>query len=301
MQLKSLEIFMSVLEHGSFSHAAQYLHTVQSNITSHIKKLESELGCELLSRQSPIQATSAGQDLAHYAQQILQLHRQAKEHFLHEELSKDFPLKIGSMETAAAVRLPALFHAILQKYPDLPLDLHTGSTRGLIDLVQSNQLDCAFIGNTEPIPNMFNLHMWTEKMLLVSAKKMNLQMDASFLENIRFIAFKHGCSYRRVIEVFLQGYQLPASQVIEMGSLDGIMNCVALGMGAAILPETYVMGSQYKDQLQFNELSPDLACSKTYLIANQPATWSRNLKVLLRFTEHFLQTLENENAVKNIY
>jgi DNA-binding transcriptional LysR family regulator len=40
MQLKSLRIFEAVCETGSFGAAAQQLHTVQSNVTAHIKKLE---------------------------------------------------------------------------------------------------------------------------------------------------------------------------------------------------------------------------------------------------------------------
>jgi len=50
MQIKSLEIFMRVVKLGSFSEAAKALHTVQSNVTSHIKKLETELKVELLHR-----------------------------------------------------------------------------------------------------------------------------------------------------------------------------------------------------------------------------------------------------------
>ena len=44
MLLKSLEFFLAVAESGSFSLAAQKMYTVQSNITSHVKKLEEELG-----------------------------------------------------------------------------------------------------------------------------------------------------------------------------------------------------------------------------------------------------------------
>lgn len=52
MLLKSLEFFLAVAESGSFSLAAQKMCTVQSNITSHVKKLEEELGVILLNRHS---------------------------------------------------------------------------------------------------------------------------------------------------------------------------------------------------------------------------------------------------------
>ena len=50
MQLKSLRLFMAVAETGSFVAAAKRLHTVQSNVTTHIKKLEEELGVQLFHR-----------------------------------------------------------------------------------------------------------------------------------------------------------------------------------------------------------------------------------------------------------
>ncbi len=291
MQLKSLEIFLAVVEHGSFSMAAQHLYTVQSNITNHIKKLEQELDCELLSRQNPILVTSAGQDLLHYASKILALHQQCKAHFLDHEINQDIPIKIGSMETAATMRLPELFHFIFQKYPDIQLNLQTAPTRDLIDFVQQSKIDCAFVAHTDPIPNLYCLHVWTEKLLLVCSQKLALKLDRNDLQKVKFIGFKQGCSYRHIIELFLQDYQLPASQILEMNSLDGMLNCVLLGMGCAILPEKFVLNSQYFHQLKCFELSDHLAISNTYFIANDPNTWSKNLAFLFPLIKEF--SLEN--------
>ena len=60
MQLKSLRMFEAVCDSGSFGAAAQQLHTVQSNVTAHIKKLEEEVGAQLLSRANPVFPTPAG-------------------------------------------------------------------------------------------------------------------------------------------------------------------------------------------------------------------------------------------------
>lgn len=109
MQIKSLEIFTAVIKLQSFSAAAQHLHTVQSNVTAHIKKLEMELQAELLHRQYPIRPTRAGMQLLCAAEQMLQLHQEVLNQFNHSSLDSTLPLEIGSMETTAAIRLPALF------------------------------------------------------------------------------------------------------------------------------------------------------------------------------------------------
>ena len=77
MQLKSLRMFEAVCESGSFGAAAQQLHTVQSNVTAHIKKLEDETGVQLLARAGPVHPTPAGRALRAHAQRMLREHDQA--------------------------------------------------------------------------------------------------------------------------------------------------------------------------------------------------------------------------------
>lgn len=62
MEMRQLKIFCAVAEHGSFTAAAEKVHTVQSNVTMRVKELETELGQSLFIRQkSGVVLTSAGQ------------------------------------------------------------------------------------------------------------------------------------------------------------------------------------------------------------------------------------------------
>ncbi|AOA58399.1 LysR family transcriptional regulator [Acinetobacter larvae] len=285
MQLKSLQVFLTVIEQGSFSAAAQSLHTVQSNITNHIKKLEAELQCELISRQQPIRITSAGQQLQHYATQILQLHQDALNHFLHQNQQLPDVLNIGSMETTAAFRLPELFHQIKQQYPQLRLNVLSQPSRQLIDAVLAHELDCAFIANSHPLPNLYNLPIWQEKLVLVMAKHIELELCADQLMQHQFIVFRQGCSYRHSIENLLAYYNLPSSLMVEMGSLDGIMGCVSLGMGLSILPEAYVNHTRYSDRLKLVPIEEHIAQVTTYLIAQRPETWRSGMHAFMSYMQ----------------
>src|SRR5579875_973532 len=51
MELRQLQALIAIADHGSFSAAATALHTVQSNVSSHIARLERELGVQLVDRQ----------------------------------------------------------------------------------------------------------------------------------------------------------------------------------------------------------------------------------------------------------
>lgn len=283
MQIKSLEIFMRVVKLGSFSEAAKVLHTVQSNVTSHIKKLETELKVELLHRQNPVQPTRAGMQLYGYAEKMLHLQKELLETFAHHQLAANFPLEIGSMETTAAVRLPALFRNLQESTPDFPFALSTAPSRELIDLVKASKLDCAFVANHAPIEGMFNFHVWTEKLVLISSKKAPPQLSKEYLLQKKFIAFKQGCSYRKAIDLFLSSWHLPAVNIIEMGSLDGIVSCVSLDVGLAILPISYVQQSHFAQRVHIHAIDL-LEDMHTYLIADLDTNkWASNMH---QFFEH---------------
>ena len=282
MQLKSLEIFLTVVELGSFSLAANKLFTVQSNITSHIKKLESELNTELLNRKTPVRTTRAGEQLLTYARKILSLHDEVKSIFIEEKPYPSHPIQIGSMETTAAVHLPQILNRFSASFPALSFSLQTAPSRTLIEAVQNAQLDCAFIASPEPVHGLYNLHLFTEQLVVVTSKNTIQPLTATTLQQQKFLAFRQGCSYRRVIDLFLQSRQLAVCHIIEMGSLDGIMSCVSMNMGMAILPRSYVEQSHFRNAVDVLEIHEPFATMNTYLIADQPACWSSNLKHLVK-------------------
>lgn len=287
MQIKSLEMFLKVIELGSFSETAKYLHTVQSNVTTHIKKLEEELGSEILYRQNPIRPTRAGLQLQHYAIQLLKIHNEIFDTFDQHKIAQS-PLLIGSMETTAAVRLPTIIQHLKHAHSDFPFCLSTGASRELIDRVKNAELDCAFIANQAPIDGLFNFHAWTEQLVLVCAQQIGTKLSLDIIATKKFIAFKQGCSYRKSIDALLNFHQLPPTQILEMGSLDAIMSCVSLDVGLAILPLSYVQQSFYANQVQIHKIDPQISHIKTYLIADKQSTWSSNMW-------HFLHQLEALN------
>ena len=50
MDIRQLEALLAVSEEGSFTAAADRLHTVQSNVSEHVRQLEADLGVQLIVR-----------------------------------------------------------------------------------------------------------------------------------------------------------------------------------------------------------------------------------------------------------
>lgn len=73
-------------------------------------------------------------------------------------------------------------------------------------------------------------------MVLISSKNAPETLSKEFLSNKKFyVTFKQGCSYRRSIDLFLSFNKLPTANILEIGSLDGIVSCVSLDIGLAVL------------------------------------------------------------------
>ena len=285
MLLKSLEFFLAVAESGSFSLAAQKMYTVQSNITSHIKKLEEELGVILFNRNNPVTLTNAGQQLHSYAVQMIALHDKAKKIFQEGDIDPNETIRLGSMETTAAIRLPQLLNQSMQQYPTLPIELQTHPTGYLLNAVHRGELDCAFVASKYAIPELYSFPVWQEELVLVCPKQQHSFPEKATLAKTRFIAFRQGCSYRHAIELFLNDSGNPPSQIMEMGSLEGIVSCVELGVGFALLPKSYL--SKITDKVSVNcfGLNTESAHFTTYLVAQLPETWGTNLKQFIYFIE----------------
>src|SRR5262245_49858265 len=143
MELSDLLTFSTVARLGGITRAADELNTVQSNVTQRVKALEAEVGTALFERHSRgMTLTGAGRRLLPYAERMAALSREALLAARDDGEPKG-PLAIGSMETTAAVRLPALLAGFHRRFTAVDLSLHTAPTADLITSVLDGSLDGA--------------------------------------------------------------------------------------------------------------------------------------------------------------
>lgn len=280
MLIRSLEIFCAVVDTGSFSAAAERSHTVQSNVTAHIKKLEAELGVCLLHRRTPVTPTPAGRQLLGYARRIVDLHDQARDRF-RSDGEPGGELRLGSMETTAAVHLPAMLTAFSERWPEIAVQLRTGTSADLLEEMRAGRLDAVFVAATEVGDDLLARPVFRERLVLVSGRPIKTFPDARTLAGTAFLAFRQGCGYRHAIEKMLAARHLAAPRIHELGSLDAIAGCVSAGMGLALLPESVVKQYRERYRLYSLRLPDEFAESTTVLATTTRASWSRALEVFM--------------------
>lgn len=240
MNDKDLRIFEAVARAGGVGRAAAELNTVQSNVTARLRQLEDELGVTLFDRHSRgVTLTAAGRRLRPFAVQIDDLIRQAKR-AAQDDGTPRGPLSIGSMETTAGLRLPEVLTAYTEAYPDVDLSLTTGTTPWLTRAVIARELDGAFVAGPVDHPELVAEKVFTEEMAIITAPSVHGLGDLGALSGLKIIAFRSDCAYRQRLESVLAAQGIVKVKVIEIGTLDGIIGCVAAGMGISLLPKGVV-------------------------------------------------------------
>ncbi|MBZ5876356.1 LysR family transcriptional regulator [Chromohalobacter israelensis] len=281
MQLKSLRLFMAVAETGSFVAAADRMHTVQSNVTAHLKRLEEELDAQLVHRAGQTRLTSAGRALVAYAERMLSAHDEALSYFKGSDKTHG-QLRIGAMETTTALRLPPILTAYHADHPEVDITLHTGSTAELIEMLVAGHVDGVFIAGGFEHRRYRLLKAFSERLVLVGPQPMAAMPTSEELMTTAFLAFRQGCSYRQRIELLLASHGVNAARIFEFGSLDAMLGCVAAGMGYTVLPLSTVEAHQHRFGIHYLALPASLAEIDTYFAAPEPATWT---PALARFVD----------------
>ncbi len=267
MDLNSLDVFCAVVNEGGIVRAAEKLNRVQSNVTTRIKQLEQRLGVSLFRRRGrSLELTPQGADLLVHAERLLRLADEAE---LSVRGSNSLrPLRLGSMESTAASRLPKILAALHRSKPSLKVELQTGTTAQLIQRVQDYRLDAAFVG--EPFErNGLNVRsVFREELILVTSADHPPVTQSSDLHGQTLITFGKGCSYRTIIENWISEAVVKPSRISEFSSYHAIAACVAANGGYGIIPASVLETLSLNSAIRKHKLPDGITMNRTYLVWN---------------------------------
>ena len=269
MELSDIKTFAAVARAGGITRAAEELNTVQSNVTQRVKALEAEIGTALFERHSRgMTLTGAGKRLLPYAQKMAALSREALLAARDDGEPKG-PLSIGSMETTAAVRLPPLLADFHRRFPAVRLSLRTAPTADLVAAVLDGALDGAFVAGPIAHDDLTATSAFREELVLVSARRWTslAELRAGTPESgPTALVFRTGCTYRQRLEQVFVEFGWPSAVRFELGTLDGMIGCVAADMGVTLLPRAVVERSAMSANVSIHTLSAAQARVETLFI-----------------------------------
>lgn len=286
MEMRQLKIFCAVAEQGSFTAAAHAVHTVQSNVTMRVKELEAELNQQLFIRQKTgVVLTSAGETFLGYARRILQLTDESRSALMDTGTPTGL-LRLGSMETTAAIRLPQVLTKYREQFPDVQLSLLTGTTAELIRAVESHRIDGAFVGGFHQNPALAQEEVFQEELVLVSSNQFDsLPALIEQMPQQTVLVFRTGCFYRSTLENWFYQVGLVPNQIMELGTLDGIVSCVAAGIGVTLLPRAIAESYETRHPIRYHHLPAEFAHVATVFIRRNDTLATSALKAFIELTQ----------------
>jgi DNA-binding transcriptional LysR family regulator len=265
INLEALRIFRTVVDEGGVVRSAAKLNRVQSNVTTRIRQLEEHVGARLFRREGRnIRLSEEGQKLLGYADRLLRLADEAVSEMRNGKPRGVF--RLGSLESTAGSRLPPLLSRYHALFPDVTVELATGTTGALIKRVTNFEIEAAFVSEPFSASHLELRPVYEERLVLIAPRAVGKLSRPTDLRASTLIAFAHGCSYRKLVEEWLASEDVAPDRVLEFASYQAIIACVAAGTGFAVVPRSVLSGLRNSRGILQHDLPKKYSLSRTHLV-----------------------------------
>jgi DNA-binding transcriptional LysR family regulator len=234
LDLELLRSFVSVVEAGGFTRAGERVHRTQSTVSQQIKRLEDDIGQQLLNRTGKdVTPTEAGERLLSYARRLLALAEEARDVLARPD--HEGAVKLGIPEDFAAYRLAKLLATFSRSHPTLRLDVRADQSTSLKRDLERGDLDLALFKRAAGEKG--GIAVWPERVHWVTSKSRPVDTGTT---SVPLIGFPAGCLYRARAIHALESAGHAWHMAYTSSNLAGIQAAVAAGMGLSILSEMAV-------------------------------------------------------------
>ena len=249
MNTASLQAFVTVMQTGSVSRAAEKLFLTQPAVSKRLRILEEEFGVSLFTPIGRgIQPTQAALDLLPRAKRWLLDYEEIKHTLSHAQDQVAGLLRIGTSHHIGLHHLPAALKSFVQAHPDVQLDVHFVDSEQAHQAVLSGELELAFL----TLPPAFDARLsyreiWNDPLFFVVApfhplakKSKGSPLTLSDLaEYAAILPAANTYTSQITLAAFHQaGLSLKTS--MSTNPLDSIRMLVSIGLGWSVLPKTLV-------------------------------------------------------------
>jgi DNA-binding transcriptional LysR family regulator len=240
MDVRDLEVFLSVAKHLNFTRAGEEVNLSQPSVSVRIRQLESELGVKLFEQLGKrVGLTEAGSLLIPHARRVITAIQDAKHAIDELQGLERGSLRIGASTTPGMYLIPKTIAHFKARYPKIEIQLGIKDTRQVEAGVARNEFDFGFVGG-HLAGDEVDVHPWlTDQLVLVVAPTHPLarkkSVKAEDLRREKFILRELGSATRATIVSHLQRSNLLVETVMEMENPESVKKAVQSGLGIAFI------------------------------------------------------------------
>jgi DNA-binding transcriptional LysR family regulator len=298
MDLWRLNIYCKVVEHRSFTKAAELTYLSQPTVSGHIKYLENYFGCKLIDRLGrEAVPTKAGEILYAHALKLIALKEETETALARFQGDMKGRLLIGGSTIPGSYILPSLMGKFRKEYPKIKITLVLGDTEKITKEVLDGRIEVGMVGAKTRDKQISYAQFIEDELVLVLpashrwAKRSSIAVTE--LAKEPFIMRERGSGTRKSIEDVLKkrGLSLGLLNVVaEMGSTESVCQGIKAGVGLSILSKKVVSEDMAGGRLKGISIEGLVLKRNFYLITNKGRTKSPLCEVFIKFIKKQLTT-----------
>lgn len=235
MNIENILSFVYVHRYGSFHKAAAALYVTQPSLSSRIRTLEKDLDARLLLRdRTRLELTEEGKAFLPYAMQIVNTYNQARM-VLNRQRSK---LIIGANVSLSITLLPYVIQGFRQKYPDITIEIYSGTPDVLEERLLAKQ--CDFILTQDVEHEAFEREVvYLDPVELVVPPGHRFASGRVYFTEVALEPMIYNPrlpSYWEIIQAHFKKQGVTPNFVLDLDSLEATKKMILKGIGITYLP-----------------------------------------------------------------
>jgi len=245
MELKQLEYFMAVCRELHFTRAAEKLGIAQPSLSQQIRLLEHEIGTPLFDRVGKKTIiTEAGKTLLHHSYNVFHELSQARAAISEIQGLERGTLKIGALLTVVNYLLPPTVIGFHRNYPNVELSILGLRTGDIYNGLLQNELDLGIVFLPMEHDDLETIPLYKQNLVLAApidhpiAEEPFVKLDV--LKDIPSVLLPSTYFMRQLINEKCRELDFVPQPIMEMTTMESIINMVCKGVGVTILPKAYL-------------------------------------------------------------
>jgi LysR family hca operon transcriptional activator len=242
LELRHLRYFVTVAETGSFTRAAELLHTVQPSLSRQIQDLEREVGTELLRRNSrKLEPTPAGAVFLDEARLVLAQSERAVERARQVARASARRFTLGFLQ-GVEIELLVRVMTALQVEP-VELAIRSRPSPELIAALHESHIDAAFVRPDDSCEGLEVRVVRSERLMAALpsthrlARLKRISVDDLNREAFINVPTEHAPALRRIIDEYMRSHNIQPDRIYDAENLIMTFSLISSIGGISLLPE----------------------------------------------------------------
>jgi DNA-binding transcriptional LysR family regulator len=295
LDLHQLFVFTKVVEHKSFSKAAEDIFLSQSTVSSHIQALERNLNVNLFDRVGRENIlTPAGERLYQWALKLLLLKDQAMLDIKEGATELRGMIRIGASSVPGQFMIPKMVKKFRELYPNATFHVNQSSSKIVAEKVLNGSVDFGILGEKyENNEKLCYIPLLKENLVLITSQQSEITgpVEIQDLLSYPFIMRNSDSGTNSLIEKFLKKKQISKDQMNIVAFTENgqsLIQFVLQDIGIAIISEMAAREYYDKRLLKVHEINGFNDERYFYLVYNQNKTQSMLSKLFIESAQELI-------------